>query len=231
MSARQQGFTLIEVLVALAIVTIGMAAVMGAITSSASTITYLHDKTFAAWVAENQIATLRLQGSLVQAGDTNGDTDYAGTKWHWRMEVAATEIPGVMRIDINVRPAEVKGNDDGPWYTTVTGIQGDAVGVPNGYQPDWGAQQLPGQATSGVMGSGSGAMGSMGNNGTNFGTQGSSDSSSSGLGGTTLGSPSSGGPSGGLGGNGSSLGSPPDSGLSGPGPSSPPDLPPGESPQ
>lgn len=229
--SAQRGFTLIEVLVALAIVTIGMAAVMGAISSSASTISYLRDKTFAAWVAENQIATLRLQGSQVQAGDTNGDTDYAGAKWHWRMEVAATEIPGVMRIDISVRPAEVKGNDDGPWYTTVTGIQGDAVAVPNGYLPDWGSQTLPGQATGGGIGVGTGGIGSMGNNGTNFGTQGSPDSfgssSSSGLGGTTLGSPSPGGPAG----NGPSLGAPPDSGLSGPGPSSPPDLPPGEPPQ
>ena len=68
-----RGFTLIEVLVALAIVVIGMAAVMGAIPSSAKTVSYLRDKTFAQWVAENQIVTIRLSGQLVQAGNTNGD--------------------------------------------------------------------------------------------------------------------------------------------------------------
>lgn len=180
---RAPGFTLIEVLVALAIVTIGMAAVMSAITSSAQTIIYMRDKTFAQWVGENQIATVRLSGQLAQQGNSDGDSDYAGTKWHWRQEVQATEIPGVMRIDVNVRPADVKGDDDGPWYTTVTGIQGDAVGVPNGYLPDWGAQLLPGQGGYNLGGSSA-----IGSGTTNFGVQGGGSS----LGGTTLGSPSTG---------------------------------------
>jgi len=51
-----RGFTLIEVLVALAIVTVGMAAVLGTLSSSADTVVYLRDKTFANWVALNQIA-------------------------------------------------------------------------------------------------------------------------------------------------------------------------------
>jgi general secretion pathway protein I len=197
---RTRGFTLIEVLVALAIVVIGMAAVMGAITSSAKTVSYLRDKTFAQWVAENQIVTIRLSGQLVQAGNTNGDQDYAGSKWHWRQEVAATEIPGVMRIDVHVRPAEVKGDDDGPWYTTVTGIQGDAVGVPNGYLPDWGAQLLPGQA--GNTGNGLG-VGTIGSGRTNFGEQGGGGTlgGNTGLGGPpsngSLGSPSNNTPPGG----------------------------------
>jgi general secretion pathway protein I len=135
-----RGFTLIEVLVALAIVTIGMAAVMSAITSSADTVTYLRDKTFAQWVALNQIATLRLSGTMTATGNSDGDTDYAGRKWHWRQEVTATEVPGVVRIDIKVRPKEVQGGDDNGWFTTVTGIQGDAVGIPNGFQPSWGVQ-------------------------------------------------------------------------------------------
>jgi general secretion pathway protein I len=41
------GFTLIEVLVALAIVAIGMSAVLTALASSADTVNYLRDKTFA----------------------------------------------------------------------------------------------------------------------------------------------------------------------------------------
>ena len=51
----QRGFTLIEVLVALAIVTIGMAAVLEALTSSARATLYLRRKSFAEWVAINQI--------------------------------------------------------------------------------------------------------------------------------------------------------------------------------
>jgi general secretion pathway protein I len=146
---RNRGFTLVEVLVALAIVAIGMAAVLGALTSSANTVSYLRDKTFAQWVALNQIATLRLSGQMTATGNSDGDTDYAGRTWHWRQEVTATEVPGVVRIDIKVRPKEVGGDDDNGWFTTVTGIQGDAVGLPNGFQPSWGVQSPFAQAGAG----------------------------------------------------------------------------------
>ena len=61
---RESGFTLIEVLVALAIVAIGMAAVLGALTSSASTVLYMRDKTLAQWIALNHIAEERLKVQL-----------------------------------------------------------------------------------------------------------------------------------------------------------------------
>ena len=146
---RGRGFTLIEVLVALAIVAIGMAAVLGALSSSANTISYLRDKTFAQWVALNQIALLRLSGQMTATGNSDGDTDFAGQKWHWRREVVATQVPGVVRIDVKVRPAEIKADDDKGWFTTVSGIQGDAVGAPNGYAPSWGVQNAPGLPGSG----------------------------------------------------------------------------------
>jgi general secretion pathway protein I len=151
-----RGFTLIEVLVALTIVAVGMAAVMGALTSSASTAAYLRDKTFAQWVALNQIANLRLSGQQPPTGKSDGDTDFAGRTWHWQQEVVTTELPGVERIDVSVRPADLKvDSDDKGWVTTVSGIWGDAVGTPNGWQPDWGSQTVggpqagPGGSTTG----------------------------------------------------------------------------------
>ena len=136
------GFTLIEVLVALAIVAIGMSAVLTALASSADTVNYLRDKTFAQWVALNKIATIRISGQQPPTGTTNGDTDYAGRSWHWRQAVVATEVPGVVRIDVSVRPAEVKGGDDNGWVTTVSGISGNSVGTPDGgATPNWGTQQ------------------------------------------------------------------------------------------
>jgi general secretion pathway protein I len=155
---------LIEVLVALAIVTIGMAAVLGALTSSANTTAYMRDKTFAQWVALNQIAMLRLSGQMTPTGNSDGTTDFAGRSWRWRREVTALQVPGLVRIDVKVRPAEIKGDDDKGWFTTVSGIQGDAVGVPNGYLPDWGVQTLPGLSSPGQSGK-LGAPGTIGSGG------------------------------------------------------------------
>jgi general secretion pathway protein I len=160
------GFTLIEVLVALVIVAVGMAAVMGALTSSASTLSFLRDETFAQWVALNQIATLRLAWQAPPAGNSSGDTDYAGRSWHWRQEVVTTDVPGVVRIDVKVRPKEVKGGDDDSWTTTVSGIFGGSVGRPDGYNPDWGAQaQRYGTNPNGATGTGVTNLGANPSNG------------------------------------------------------------------
>ena len=138
--SRARGFTLIEVLVALAIVAVGMAAVMGAINSSASTIGYLRDKTFANWVALNKIASVRISGQPPAKGNTNGDIDFGDRKWHWRMEVVATDVPGLLRMDVRVRPADVKADEDTGWFTTVSGIYGSAIAQTDGVTPNWGSQ-------------------------------------------------------------------------------------------
>ncbi len=131
---QARGFTLIEVLVALVIVAVGMSALMGALSSSAKTITYMQDKTFAEWVALNQIANVRLglqaPGQLPATGNTTGDVDFGNRSWHWRQEVVASQVPGIVRIDVKVRPKEIKGGDDDSWYVTVSGIAGNSLGAP-----------------------------------------------------------------------------------------------------
>ena len=141
MRTRSAGFTLIEVLVAIAIVAIGMAAVLESLTASANTVLYLKDKTIAEWVGLNQIATTRLQlqpGQVPMQGNTTGDMDYAGRSWHWRQEVTATQVVGIVQIDVKVRPADVKAGDDNGWFATVSGIAGDALAAAQGTTPTWG---------------------------------------------------------------------------------------------
>ena len=137
-----RGFTLIEVLVALVIVAVGMSALMGALNSSAKTVVYMQDKTFSEWVALNQIATVRLQlvqGQVPPAGNTNGDIDMANRTWHWRQEVVASQVPGIMRVDVKVRPKDAKLNDsdDTGWYVTMSGLVGNALAQPGSATIQW----------------------------------------------------------------------------------------------
>ncbi len=140
---RAKGFTLIEVLVALAIVTIGMSAVLEALTSSAGAALYLRSKTFAEWTALNQLERTRLRaeltGQIPQAGISTGHSRNAGRRWHWRQKVVKTLVPGVERIVVNVRPASGHGKD---WYATVTGYVGNKMAIPSPSVPPWGESSL-----------------------------------------------------------------------------------------
>jgi general secretion pathway protein I len=136
---HSRGFTLVEVLVALVIVAVGMAAVLGALNSAAQSTSYFRDKTFAQWVALNRIAEVRLQRQRrVSEGKTKGDAELAGRKWRWEQEVTELDIPGVMRIDVRVQFADTGQRDS--WIATSTGIVGDAVSDPDPAKPVW---QLP----------------------------------------------------------------------------------------
>jgi len=143
-ATRAAGFTLIEVLVALAIVTVGMAALLGALSSSADSASYLRDKTFADWVALNRIEEVRLQLQRPTKGKTNGEVELASRKWRWEQEVLETEVKGIMRVDVRVRPTDAPGAKDTTWYTTVSGIVGDALALPRGDMDVYGAEMTRG---------------------------------------------------------------------------------------
>jgi len=193
MSGRQDlrvsGFTLIEVLVALVIVAVGMSALMGALSSSAKTVTYMQDKTFAEWVALNQIANIRIvlqKGQIPPTGKTNGDIDLANRSWHWAQEVVDSQVPGIRRIDVKVRPKDIKAGDDDSWYVTVSGLAGDGLAAP-GTGPVMSASgttqsQMPGGASTTGTNTGTSL-----NNGTGNGTGSTTGTGTTGTGNTTTG--------------------------------------------
>ncbi|HEX4267253.1 MAG TPA: type II secretion system minor pseudopilin GspI [Steroidobacteraceae bacterium] len=144
-----RGFTLIEVLVALAIVAIGMAAVLETLTSSANTTVYLQDKTFAGWVALNRVETVRLSGTVPQAGTSDDNITYAGQSWAWQQKVTNTQIPGMVQIEINVKPSDSTAGDDRGWYASATGFMSSAIAPPTDPPtPPWSQNPMNGLPTS-----------------------------------------------------------------------------------
>ncbi len=98
-----RGFTLVEVVVALAIVAVGMLAVFKTIGDTVNNVTYLRDRSFAAWIADNRITEIRLSGQMPSVDETEGDLEYAGRRWFWTANVAQTPVEGIRRIDVRVR--------------------------------------------------------------------------------------------------------------------------------
>ena len=143
---RGGGFTLVEVLVALVIVAFGMGAVLTALTSAADNAWRMREKTFAEWVGLNQLATARLQTTLPATAATEGDVDFAGSRWHWQQTVESMDIPGIKRLTIQVRHSDSSPAQSGApkppadktsWVATVMGFRGDAVQSPLDLFSDW----------------------------------------------------------------------------------------------
>lgn len=141
------GFTLVEVLVALFIVAVGMGALMAALTSAADSASRLREKSFGEWVALNHISETRLRGQPPAVGSTEGDVDFAGSKWHWKQEVADPGIAGIRRIDVAVSHATQDGKQ-GDKIAEATGFIGLAVGQPSGIDPDWSLWSSSGSSSS-----------------------------------------------------------------------------------
>jgi general secretion pathway protein I len=98
-----RGFTLVEVVVALAIVAIGMLAVFKTIGDTTHNVTELRDRSFAAWIADNRITEMRISGEMPSVEQTAGEVEFAGRRWHWVTKVSQTQVQGLRRIDVSVR--------------------------------------------------------------------------------------------------------------------------------
>ncbi len=102
-SAKSRGFTLIEVVVALAIVAIGMLAVFKTIGDTVNNVSELRDRSFAAWIADNRITEIRVSGEMPSVEETAGEVEFGGRRWHWVTKVSQTQVKGLRRIDVSVR--------------------------------------------------------------------------------------------------------------------------------
>jgi general secretion pathway protein I len=99
---RQHGFTLAEVLVALAVLAIGMSAALTAGGQVGRIAGDLRERTVAHWVAQNEITRLRLQRDAPTSGQQEGEVTMAGIDWHWELNIIDTPVGGLKRLTIAV---------------------------------------------------------------------------------------------------------------------------------
>ena len=127
-----RGFTLLELMIALAVLAIVSIAVLGRSGESARQLYGLEERTLARWVAENEIASMRLQrrvraterptqdarpeGSNLPLGSRRRLVVQGERRWRVVRETRSTSSPLLRRIEVSVYAVQ-DGRDIGPLDT------------------------------------------------------------------------------------------------------------------
>ena len=97
-----RGFSLLEVIIALAVVSIALLALSRTGGSAPAQYTKLQQSTLALWVADNALAGLRLDEGFPEPGTRFGRENMAGVSWRWQAEITQTSESRIRRVDVTV---------------------------------------------------------------------------------------------------------------------------------
>ena len=104
-----RGFTLVEVMVALAVVAIAVPALLLSLSQHVDNTGYLRDKSLAQMVAANKLEEIRILArateSLLQGKDS-GVAAMADRDWYWWLDSQPTQVDQFYRVEIDVAAAE-----------------------------------------------------------------------------------------------------------------------------
>jgi general secretion pathway protein I len=99
---------LIEILAAVAVLAIALAAILSGMARYADNAGYIRQKTIALWVAHNRLSEIKIATGWPDTGTSNDTVELAGQKWKWTSNVQATPDDYLRRIDVTV---SLDGND------------------------------------------------------------------------------------------------------------------------
>ncbi len=106
MRRNRRGFTLIEIMIAVAVFAVVAAALIKSTAMTARQTGLLQDKTVAGWLAENQLAQLRTSprdpASFPSAGRNRFNVSMAGRDWEVMVDIQNTENTDVRRVEVAV---------------------------------------------------------------------------------------------------------------------------------
>lgn len=102
----QKGFTLLESLVALAILAIALAAVLRTTSASINHVDAMRQRLLADWVAQNRLTLHAGRGDWLPTGLQQGEETQAGLKFIWQEKVDSTPNPAFRRIEVSVASME-----------------------------------------------------------------------------------------------------------------------------
>lgn len=114
-----RGFTLLEILIALAVLAVAMGAIIKASSDFTGSHAHLQTRTLANWVARNVMVEFQVSGEWPRVGERKGTMEMGRSEWDWLATISQTEEAELRRIDVEVRPAD--SDSENP-LTTLSGF-------------------------------------------------------------------------------------------------------------
>ena len=103
MSKFNKGFTLIEVLLALAIIAIALTALLKATSEDVTLTQRIKEKSISHWVAMQGVSTIQLGIVSINLNqEITQVTKMLGQRWYWRAKLTSTPIQSMQQISITV---------------------------------------------------------------------------------------------------------------------------------
>ncbi len=99
----QGGMTLIEVLVALALLAITGVALMSSINGALKSTDLMQEKTLAHWIAMNKAADLQMRTKWPDLGIKRDEVEMVGREWHVEVTTKASRQPKLREVIIKVK--------------------------------------------------------------------------------------------------------------------------------
>jgi len=99
---RMGGFTLVETVVALLVVSLGMTAVFMQVNQFAGSSIRMQQRTLASWIGSNVVTELSLQDTWPELGDDEQEIEFASRFWLVTTEISETEVENLRRADVSV---------------------------------------------------------------------------------------------------------------------------------
>jgi general secretion pathway protein I len=101
-----KGFTLIEVMVAMAVFAIAGVALIASTSTHFTNLSVLETKMLANWVASNQLVEASLEQSWPLKNNKEGKVELAGREWFWKQRIAKTNDKDMSQVAIEIRLKE-----------------------------------------------------------------------------------------------------------------------------
>ena len=119
------GFTLIEIVIALAIVAIAVLAIADATNKHTGAATGLEQRVLASWVASSKLAELRHEAKLskVKTGRKSDVVKMGGHRWRTKVEIDKTDVERVFLVTVSVKDDK---QSRGPVFATLTSAISDS---------------------------------------------------------------------------------------------------------